>query len=127
MRNNLLNPRSAAILSCVICLPFAFLFTLLNLNIEPDLGPLGRLLTNPDPDQPDVPGSLVALGTFLLVLAAFLINLQQIVRTMRAGGSLLTHPVNLILAVAALAAIVGVIGAIIVDQYPCWMGVPNCD
>ena len=127
MKNSLTNPRSAAIISGIICLPFAFLFALLVLNIEPNFGPLQPLLNNPDPDQPDVLGSLIALGTFLLVLAAFMINLIQIVRTVRAGGSITAHPVNLVLAIATLAAIVVVIGAIIVDQYPCWIGVPNCD
>jgi uncharacterized membrane protein YidH (DUF202 family) len=111
----------------VICLPFASLLILLNLNIEPNFGPLEPLLNNPDPNQPDVLGSLIALGTFLLVIVACMMNLQQIVPKMRAGESITTHPVNLILAVVTLGAILMVIGAIIVDQYPCWMGVPNCD
>ncbi len=127
MKNSLRIPRPAAIISCIICLPFAFLFTLVMLNIESNIGPLQPLLNNPNPDQPDVLGSLIALGTFLLVLAAFIINLIQIVRTVRAGGSITTHPVNLLLAVVTLVAIVMVIGGIIVDQYPCWIGIPNCD
>ena len=72
-------------------------------------------------------GSLIALGTVLLVLAAFIINLRLIGRTVRAGGSITAHPVNLILAVAAFASIAIVVGVMIVDQYPCWVGVPNCD
>jgi len=51
----------------------------------------------------------------LLVLAAFVINLIPILRTLRAGGSLTTHPVNLVLAIATLAAIAMVIGGIVVD------------
>lgn len=127
MKNILNYPRSAAIISFIICLPFAVLFSLLMLNIEPDFGPIQPLLSSPDPDQPDVLGSLIALGSVLLVLAAFMINLIHIVRAMRAGGSITTHPVNLVLAIATLAALVLVIGAIIVDQYPYWIGVPNCD
>jgi hypothetical protein len=46
MKNSLTNPRSAAIISCMLCLPFALLFTLLTLNIEPNFGPLQPLLTN---------------------------------------------------------------------------------
>ncbi len=90
----------------MLCLPFALLFTLLTLNIEPNFGPLQPLLTTPDPDQPDVVGSLIALGILLLVLAAFIINLKLIVRALRAGGSITAHPVNLVLAVATLASIV---------------------
>ena len=127
MKNFLTNPGSAAIISCIICLPFAFLFTLLVLNIEPNFGPLQSLLNHPNPDQPDVLGSLIALGTTLLVLTAFLINLMQILRTIRAGGSITAHPVNFVLAVVTFAAIAMVIGGIIVDQFPCWIGVPNCD
>lgn len=123
----LTRPRSAAIISFVICLPFAVLIPLLNLNIEPNFGPLQLLLNNSDPHQPDIVGSLIVLGTFLLVLAAFIINLNQIMRTKRAGGSAMTHPENLVLAVTTLAAVVFVLGSIIVDQYPCWIGVPNCD
>lgn len=127
MKNSLTNPRSAAIISFLICLPFACLIALLALNLEPTFGPLEPLLNNPNPDQPNVLGSLIALGTMLLVLAAFVINLVQIIRSMQAGGSITTHPANLILAVATLAVIVMVVGGIVVDQYPCWTGVPNCD
>lgn len=127
MKQTLIHPRTAAIIGCILSLPFALLFTLLMLNIEPNFGPLQPLLQNPDPDQPNVVGSLIALGTVLLVLVAFMLNLRLIGRTVRAGGSITTHPVNLALAVAAFAGIVFVVGAIIVDQYPCWVGVPNCD
>ncbi len=51
----------------------------------------------------------------------------QVARPLRAGGTITAHPVNLRLAIATLASIVMIIGGIIVDQYPCWMGVPNCD
>lgn len=127
MKNIMTVPRFAAIISLILCLPFALLFSLLMLNIEPNFEPLQPLLNYPDPDQPDVLDSLIALGTVLLVLAAFMINLMPILRTMRAGGSLTAHPVNLVIAIATLAAFILVIGGIIVDQYPCWIGVPNCD
>ena len=127
MKNVLASPKSAASVSLLLCLPFAILFSLLMLKIEPNFGPLKPLLNNPNPDQPDVIGSLIALGTFLLVVAAFTINLRQLMHTARAGGSLFAYPANLVLAVIALAAIGFVIGSIIIDQYPCWIGVPNCD
>lgn len=127
MKTMFTSPKSAAIISGIICLPFAFLFTLLMLNIEPNFGPLQPLLRNADPDQPDVLGSLIALGTLLLVIAAFILNLKQIMRTVRGGGGLMAYRVNLVLAVVTLAVIGMVVGAILVDQYPCWMGVPNCD
>jgi hypothetical protein len=53
--------------------------------------------------------------------------LKPVFKTIRAGGSIGAHPINLILAGVTLGMILMVIGAIIIDQYPCWIGVPNCD
>ncbi|RLT39173.1 MAG: hypothetical protein DWI57_10680 [Chloroflexi bacterium] len=114
------------ITSFILCLPITILFSLIALNIEPDFGPLEPLFNTPD-DQPQVIGSLILLGAFLLLPVAFFIARAPIVRTMRAGGSLFAHPIHLALAVAILLLIAWVVGSIIVDQYPCWIGVPNCD
>ncbi|MFO7168772.1 MAG: hypothetical protein DIU80_012195 [Chloroflexota bacterium] len=127
MKRAITNPTSAAVVGAIFCLPLALLFAMLLLKIEPNLGPLQPLLTSPDPDQPDVIGSLVALGALLLVVAALGINLVAIGRTLRAGGSLTAHPASLALVVVALVAIVAVAGGIAADQYPCWIGAPNCD
>lgn len=127
MKNYLASPNSTATISVFLILPFVALFTLITLKVEPNFGPLQPLLNNPNPDQPDILGSLIALGSFLLVIAAFILNLRQLLQAARIGNSLLAQPANLILAVITLTAISFVIGAIIIDQYPCWIGVPNCD
>ena len=127
MKSSLMNPRSAAIISGMLCLPFALIFTFLVLNIEPDFGALAPLLTSADPNQPDVLGSLVVLGAMVLALAAFMISLVSIGRARQSGASITAYPVNLVIAFATLAIVATFIGAIIVDQYPCWIGVPNCD
>lgn len=126
MRSNL-TPQTAAITGLVLALPFAVLFAHVILGREPDFGPLQPLLTSADPDQPNVRGTLIALSTVLLVLAAFVLNLMPTLRAVRAGGSIAAHPANLILAIVTCASILMVIGSIVVDQYPCWIGVPNCD
>jgi hypothetical protein len=123
----LTNPMSAAIISFLLALPFVTILSLLMLGIEPPLGPLEPLLNNPDPDQPDVLGSLIVLGVFLLSVLACIIVRAPIVRTLRTGGSLFAHPINLMLAVVILSFITMLVVSIIVDQYPCWIGVPNCD
>jgi hypothetical protein len=120
----LANPTAAAVVGFFLALPFASLLTLFMLGIEP---PLGHLLDNPDPDRPDVLGSLVVLGTFLLAVLACVVVRAPIVRAMRAGGSLLAHPVNLVLAVAIVSFIATLVAGVFVDQFPCWIGVPNCD
>ncbi len=127
MKAIITNPKSAAIISFILALPFVTLLSLLILGIEPPLGPLEPLLKNPDPDQPNVFGSLIALGTFLLAILACIIARAPIVRTMRAGGSLFAHPINLTLAVIILSFVTILVVGFFVDQFPCWVGVPNCD
>jgi hypothetical protein len=85
------------------------------------------LLTSADPDQPDVLGSAIVFGAMLLSLVAFFLNLAPIVRNVRAGNSITAIPGNLLLAVVILFFVTMFVGGIIVDQYPCWIGVPNCD
>ena len=116
----------AAIISFILALPFVTILSLLMLNIKPPLGPHEPLLNNLDPDQLNVLGSLIVLGAFLLAVLACIIVRAPIVRTMRAGGSLLAHPINLLLAVVTLSFIARLVVGIIVDQYHCWIGVPNC-
>jgi len=127
MKHSLTNPRSAAIISFFLALPFASILSLLMLNIEPHFGPLEPLLTSADPDQPDVLGSAIVFGAMLLSLVAFILNLAPIVRNVRAGNSITAIPGNLLLAVVILFFITMFVGGMIVDQYPCWIGVPNCD
>ena len=123
----LTNPRSAAIISFLLALPFVTILSLLLLHIRPSLGPLEPLLNNPDPDQPNVIGTLIVLGAILLAVAACLIARAPIVRTLQTGGSLLAHPMDLLLAVVILSFLTMLVVGLIVDQYPCWIGVPNCD
>lgn len=127
VKNILTNPTSSAIIGFLLALPFVTVLSLLILGIEPPLGPLESLLKNPDPDQPNVLGSLVVLGVFLLAILGGIIARAPIVRTMRAGGSLLAHPINLTLAVVILAFLTILVVVFFVDQFPCWIGVPNCD
>lgn len=47
--------------------------------------------------------------------------------SVRLYSKILTYPINFFLALAALAIIVLFVGNVIADQYPCWIGVPNCD
>jgi hypothetical protein len=75
----------------------------------------------------DVLGSLIVFGAFSLSVLACIIVRAPIVRTLQAGGSLFAHPINLVLTVAILILVTMVVGGIIIDQYPCWIGVPNCD
>jgi hypothetical protein len=123
-RNTLLtNPKSALMISVVLFL-FPFILSLLN-----SLGwvPLDRLLNGPNPEQLYVPGQIVALVSFSIPIAAGIIAGGPIVRTLRVGGSLFAHPLHLIIVVVISFLLTAGVVSLIVDQWPCFIGVPNCD
>jgi hypothetical protein len=119
----LTNPRSAAVISVVL-----FLFPVI-LSWLDSLGwvPLQSLINGPNPEQDYLPGMIISLGLFSFPVAAGIVARGPIVRTLRAGGSLFAHPIHLII-VVFLLAIFGVGWAsLIIDQWPCFIGVPQCD
>jgi len=127
LNNNLTRSTSTAIGGVLLALPFAIIFTLLLIGGDPPpFGPLEPLLTA-EPDQPNVVGSAIVLGAWLLALVAFIANIGPILRDARAGRSIATHPANLVVAIATFSFVALFVGGIVVDQYPCWTGVPNCD
>ena len=118
------GPRSAA-MGAVLALPFAVLYSLLVFQVEPPLSALESLKVGPD--QPNIVGTAIVLSAWLLSVVAFAVNLIPVVRDARAGRSVTTHPVNLALAVVILIFVGAFVVSVVVDQYPCWIGVPNCD
>jgi hypothetical protein len=66
-------------------------------------------------------------GFLWLLSLLFLITTMPLVRTVRAGNSLLAAPVVLLLRVVFLAFIAWMWLSIVIDQMPCFLGVPNCD
>ncbi len=127
MKNIATNPKSAAIISIILALPLPILFIISWLEIEPFNGLLKTLFTEADGYRQNALGATVTIGAALLLPVAFIVSLVPIVRNIRAGNSILANPINLLLAVALLVFITMFVGGIIVDQYPCWIGVPNCD
>ena len=117
--------RSAAIAGALLALPFAIFYTLLVLRIEPPLKALESLKVGPD--QPNIVGTAIVLSAWLLSVVAFVVNLLPIVRDARAGRPFTTHLFNLALAVVILMFVGAFLVSFVVDQYPCWIGVPNCD
>jgi hypothetical protein len=92
----------SAVIGVLLTLPFAMTFSALVLGIEPLLGPLQALASTADrdPDQPDIVGSTIVIGSWLLAVAAVLITATPIVRNARAGRTL--DPLQIVVAVAAL-------------------------
>ncbi len=117
------NPKYAAITGFLLAFPFITLILLFMLGIEPNLGPLDPYL---DPENSHL-GSFIVFGALLLSLAGFAISVIPVVQSMQAGNGITAHPINLLLASIILFFILAFVGLIFVDQYPCWIGVPNCD
>ena len=119
----LTNPRSALMISVVL-----FLFPVI-LSLLDSLGwlSLDRLFNGPNPEAAYLPGQIISLGLILFPVGAGIIAGRPIVRTLRAGGSLFALPLHLIIVgVIAFLFAAGLVG-LIVDQWPCFIGVPNCD
>jgi hypothetical protein len=122
------NAKWAAVISLVL------LLTPLLIQWLDSLGglPLQSLINGPNPEQPSnvpyLPGLLISLGLFFLPpVAAAIIASRPIVSTLRAGGSLFAHPINLIIVFLIVAPMIYGLTSLIVDQWPCFVGVPNCD
>jgi hypothetical protein len=108
----------------LFALPYLATLSLRPLHLEPALD---AWLNGPDPSQANIRGPLFVVGLFLLVMAAGLIAGAPIVRTLRAGGGLFAHPINLVIVLLALLPILWGVASLIIDQWPCFVGVPNCD
>jgi hypothetical protein len=63
---------------------------------------------------------------WLLPLAVTL-TLTPIVRAARAGARIAANPFGLLVRVAFVGLAVWLWGGIVLDQMPCFLGVPNCD
>jgi hypothetical protein len=57
----------------------------------------------------------------------FIVTLMPIVRNVRAGNSILVQPMILAIRVVALIFVAWMWFGIVIDQMPCFMGVPLCD
>ncbi|MCI0549542.1 MAG: hypothetical protein L0287_01165 [Anaerolineae bacterium] len=119
----LTNPKSALIISVVLVLSFVTVFLLDYLGWVP----MDRLFNGPNPEQMYVPGLFIALGLFSLPVAAGIIAGRPIVNTLQARGSLFAHPIHLIIVVVILTSLAWSWGSWVIDQWPCFVGVPNCD
>ena len=101
----------AALISLIFVAPFAFLELRYNTETSRDL------LHFPVP----------VFGLLWLLATAFIIAIAPIVRTIRTGDRLLARPVKLMFRLVFLALVAWMWGSLLIDQLPCFLGVPNCD
>ena len=119
----LTKPGSAAIVSVIV---------FLSPGILPLLDSVGwlstdRLFNGPNPEVAYLPGMFMSLGLILFPIAAGIIAGRPIVNTLRARGSLFAHPINLVIVVFIASTFAIGFVRFIIDQWPCFIGVPTCD
>lgn len=104
------NLKSAALISLILVLPFVILESLNNTITKQN-----------------APGLIVLFGLLWLLPIAFIVTIVPVVRTVRAEQSVMANPINLLFRAAFLALVAIIWTGILIDQLPCFMGVPNCD
>jgi hypothetical protein len=102
-------PRAAAVTGLVLILPWF------------EIEPMNSWFKEADGMRQNTLSIWVLCGSMLLTLAAFAIQMATVVRGVRA------NPLNLWLGVAIGSFLAVTCGVFVVDQLPCWLGVPNCD
>jgi len=108
MKNILTNFRSPAIISLVLVVPFMILELVNRRNFNA--------------------GFPIPLFVFMWFLpVVFIATLMPIVRNVRAGNSIVANPTILLIRAIFLAFIIWMWFGIVIDQMPCFLGVPNCD
>jgi len=101
--------RRAAIASFVLVLPFALLELRLNtLNSRNALD------------------YIVLFGLLWLLPAVFIVILMPVTRALR-GEEIKAKAVNVVFRIVCLGVIATLWGRLLIDQLPCFFGVPNCD
>ena len=66
-------------------------------------------------------------GIMWLLPTIFIVILLPIVGNVRAGNSLMARPIRLLLSGVFLVLIAWMWASLLIDQMPCFLGVPNCD
>lgn len=108
MKNILTNLRSPAIISLVLVVPFMILELVNRRNFNA--------------------GFPIPLFVFMWLLPMlFIFTVMPIVRNVRAGNSIVANPIIFLIRVIFLALIIWMWFGIVIDQMPCFLGVPNCD
>lgn len=120
----LTNPKSSLIISAVLILFIVILSLLSSLG----WAPMQELNTeHVSVFGIQVPSLFIAFALFSLPIIAGYVASMPIVRALQTGGSLFAYPIHLtIVVVISLFMAAGVIG-MVVDQWPCFIGVEFCD
>lgn len=128
MENIISRHKSAALIGFLLAMPLAILLLIEISGIEPLHSFLVTLTTEAGNNPRLSPfGKILTLGVLLLLPLGFIISFAPVARNARKGYGFTANPVNLLIAGALFIFIATLVTGFIIDQYPCWIGVPNCD
>lgn len=88
---------------------------------------MDRLFNGPNPEIAYPPGLFLTISLILFPIAGGIIAGLPIIHTLQTQGKLFAHPIHLIIVVVLSFLFAMGVGTLIVDQWPCFMGIPNCD
>ena len=108
MKNILTNVKTPAFIGLLFVIPFMIMEAVNTQNINAIF---------------NVP----LFGIMWLLPTTFMIVLMPIVRNILAGNSLMANPASLLISVVFLVLIGFMWTSLLMDQMPCFLGVPNCD
>ena len=116
MKQSMSSLKAPAIMSFLLVLPFLVLDLVLKVTLRLHALNLKHALD-----------FAVVFGLLWLLPTTFLVILMPLVRNVRAGNDRMAQPLRLMLRAAVLALIALFWGGILLDQLPCFLGIPNCD
>ena len=108
MKNILTYLRSPALISLVLVVPFMIMELVNRQNFNKDF---------------PVPVFII----MWLLPMIFIVLWMPIVRNERMGNSLTAQPINFLIRFVFMSLAAGLWVSLLIDQWPCFMGVPNCD
>jgi len=120
-------PKRWAIKGLLFAVPFVFIYTIATRNIEPFNSWMKGLVTSEHSPRMHAIGLALILASMLLVPIGAVVSMVPVIRSFRLGEGSRPHPLNLIFAMGLATITLWLFGSLVVDQVPCWMGVPNCD
>jgi uncharacterized membrane protein YidH (DUF202 family) len=123
IRKSSIRPARAVVISLFLMLPFMTLLVMRLLGIEPDLIVFAQSTNLAE----DYFGSLIVILAFSLLIPALAINVWAIA-CYSINETRQTKPwLNIILTMMLAGIIITIFTLVVIDQLPCWKGVPNCD
>lgn len=120
--------KATALIALTLAMPLAIILFVEISGVEPLRGFLAAITTEAGSDpRLSSFGKVFLLGALFLVPVGLVVSVVPLFRDARSGRRLVNSPANLFVGIILLIFTATLVVHFVIDQYPCWMGVPNCD